>query len=606
MATARVEWTILGGELAESVLAVLVYSDIPKALRVRPSQGDGGIDILVAAQADRTNVYQVKKFATNLTGSQKGQIDRSFWRLLGSLGAGKLDLGDWTLLMPLDPTPENSVWFGDLPKRAVAHFENVLADPAKFPKEPMTRAGLDAIESWIASPETSIEWLGLIACEAMAARNPQVIDYYLHGGRDRVESAVAQVAALLRTDQNLPHSDGTGDVTPAGLREHLVRLQTALDTDPHFRYGVSLDPARPTLLAEESLIAAAQETAADGSCLTFRIYARFAEALNERPVPIKLQFVFEPGTPEFEQFELWRKYGKPVELPASVELDLPGGLGGTHEAGRVSISQPADHQTYQLRYRISRPDGSNSPTITLTMEPATSGVDGGVWTRGRDSTGILEIETLYDLTAETGRIHLALDDPTGKVAAEAATAYEFLAAWEPGNRLEIAGPQGAFRPFITLPDDADRPVEPAAVRLLMALAAIQTRVYDTIAVPDLSEVTAPQLRAIEEAGELCDGKTLVRHWKSAPFYPMDGTTPTMGVDLECRITDNFVVTIATRRYTLGVCVLNLLSAQVHQSDAGYILLPATNDTAIRSLNTDPAERHVGPPHVQVRPANARA
>jgi hypothetical protein len=36
----RVEWTELGGDEAETVLANLIYSEHPTATRVRPSRGD--------------------------------------------------------------------------------------------------------------------------------------------------------------------------------------------------------------------------------------------------------------------------------------------------------------------------------------------------------------------------------------------------------------------------------------------------------------------------------------------------------------------------------------------------------------------------------------
>ena len=42
----RVEWTELGGDEAETVLANLIYSEHPTATRVRPSRGDFGLDVL--------------------------------------------------------------------------------------------------------------------------------------------------------------------------------------------------------------------------------------------------------------------------------------------------------------------------------------------------------------------------------------------------------------------------------------------------------------------------------------------------------------------------------------------------------------------------------
>jgi hypothetical protein len=44
---ARVEWTRISPDDVEYVSAVLLARENPRAQRIRPSRGDGGIDILV-------------------------------------------------------------------------------------------------------------------------------------------------------------------------------------------------------------------------------------------------------------------------------------------------------------------------------------------------------------------------------------------------------------------------------------------------------------------------------------------------------------------------------------------------------------------------------
>jgi hypothetical protein len=600
----RVEWTVLSGELAESVLSVLIYSEHPRALRIRPSQGDGGVDILVPndVAAAKTDVYQVKKFATNLSTSQKGQIDRSYWRLLNLIANEKIHVANWYLFMPLDPTPENQTWFADLSIRALTHYEDVLANPAKYHKEPATAEGVVRIRQWIYDPETSTEWRGLIACEALAARYPYVIDYYLHGGRDQLESAMSKLASLLRVDQDIRRTADGPDVQPADLREHLLRIQSVLDVDPHFRYGVSLDPKPPILTPDADLVAATQEIAEDGTCLTFRIYTRFAEALNERPVPIKLKFSFEAETSEFEQFELWRKYGRPVTLPAAVEIDLPGGLGGSHPGGTVSIAVSADRDSYLLRHRLVDMQGKPLATVAMTMEPSSAGTEGtGRWTRGRDSSGVIEFESFFDLTEQVLKLELQLHDPKGSVVVDALHAYEFLTHWQPGNRLEISGPQGPFRPFVEFSEETLRPVEPQALRLLAALAMVQTRIQETLLVPDVTQMTSADVRAIFDAASMADGQTIVGHWTEAPLYPMAGVKPDLDTEVQCEIVENFMLKVGDSQHVLGVSTLRLQSARVHQTEDGFILKPEQNDSAFRWLDPDTSARHSGPPLVRSRP-----
>ena len=76
----RVEWSALSGDEVETLLANLFYNRHERALRIRPSQGDYGIDLLlpVSDAVELWDVYQIKKFATNLDANQKGQIEKSF------------------------------------------------------------------------------------------------------------------------------------------------------------------------------------------------------------------------------------------------------------------------------------------------------------------------------------------------------------------------------------------------------------------------------------------------------------------------------------------------------------------------------------------------
>jgi hypothetical protein len=79
----RVEWTRTEPGDIEQVVSMLLCRENPSAARVRPSRGDGGIDVLApASNGEGVAVYQVKSFSSNLTGSQKAQVERSFRRLL--------------------------------------------------------------------------------------------------------------------------------------------------------------------------------------------------------------------------------------------------------------------------------------------------------------------------------------------------------------------------------------------------------------------------------------------------------------------------------------------------------------------------------------------
>ena len=128
----RTEWLALGGDEVETLLANLIYNHDGRAIRIRPSQGDYGIDIIIpaAAKPEKWDVYQVKKFAQNLTSGQKAQIVESFGRVLVGMLRRNVPLNDWYLVLPLDPTLENYLdWLKGMPEEAIAKRQKTIFIP---------------------------------------------------------------------------------------------------------------------------------------------------------------------------------------------------------------------------------------------------------------------------------------------------------------------------------------------------------------------------------------------------------------------------------------------------------------------------------------------
>lgn len=576
---ARVEWAAIGGDEVETVVAVLLYNKFPRAVRVRPSQGDYGIDVLVPAAADPAvvNVYQIKKFATNLTAGQKSQIEESFRRLMIGLVRRGVPVGDWYLVMPLDPTLDNRDWFDAMP-------DAVIAAMFAYEKLALTDGEQRRITEWRTAPGRIIDWKGLIFCEALTSEFWFVPDYYLHGGRERLRGAVADIAQLLHVDRTLPAADEvdtTAVLAPADIREHLGRLQRALDGDPHYRYGLSLDPAPPPLHDEPGLIAATQEIRADGSCITFRIYARFAESLNQRPVPIKVEFEFADGTPEHEAFEAWTKYGKPVTVPASIDADLPGGLGGPLTHGTVSFLPPDDGSQFVLRMRLQLPDGSAGPELAFTMVSMTGRDRTGVWSRGTDEAGVLTTEGLLDITGKTNTMSFSLAPLNGRNPADVLPGVRFAAGLRHPNVLQMAGQYGPYFDYDELSAEWEL-VPPFVLRLVEALAALQERTPTPIAIPDLETLSVEDFQAILSTGSLIAGRTVVGTWSPTTF-PLN---PTFEVDpdatYELAVIMPLTLTLGNQRLELGAVQDLYLSARLSRGDDGSVLAsPAQQDTGYR-------------------------
>lgn len=591
---ARIEWAALSGDEVETVVSMLIFNEHPRATRIRPSQGDFGIDVVVPHPGDSpsADVYQIKKFATNLDSSQKRQIEDSFQRVLVGLVRRGIPLADWYLVMPLDPTIENALdWFAELP-------DVVISRMSSDEKLRLTEEEIRTITAWRQRPGRVIEWKGLTYCEALASKFWFVADYYLHGGSERIKSAVTEVAKILQRDITLPDADAdasnTSILEPHEIRGHLERLGRVLDGDPHFRYGFSVDPTPPPLHEEPGLIAAAQEIAPDGMCITFRIFERFAEALNERPVPIKMRFQFEPGSAEQRAFDDWRKYGKPLTAAVDMDADLPGGLGGSFSNATARILPTSGGTQYENRYRIIGPDGATLAELRFSLT-STTGLDRtGAWIQGQDASGIVAIEGELDAADQSGKLGFSFNDPTGREAVEVTAAIDFMASLSHPNRLQIAAKYGPFHDFQDIPE-AEAPFPLFVARYISALATLQGHTSTPIAVPDLTTVTGRDAQTVLRAANLLDGQTIVGTWTAMEFDTDDSVALDLEGHYQLATIEPLTAVIGADAVTLGAVQNTLMSVKLVELGDGRIRAePHLNNTAQQVYAPDepvpPADR----------------
>jgi hypothetical protein len=315
----RVEWTRLSGDEIESVLAIMLCLEHPLAIRVKPSVGDGGIDLRVP-RSNGIAVYQIKGFTGRLTASRKNQITKS-WKAMNKYAEdNSLSLVEWVLVMPENPSKEALKWFDD---------------------------------ELTAGVTFSCSWKGLDYVDGLAARYPEVIDYYLRDGKERLEAAVKEFLAAAGI--------ASYDTSPNGSIESIQRLHATLNRfDPHYRYDFSVESigpdGSPPPVHNVSGMVAAVQVRDDKSCITYRIIARFNEATNERPVPGSMKLAAEPGSELERQINDWVEFGTPLRgVPAQdVNWDLPGGFGGAFGGGIiVSTRKSCEMACRRSAWRLS-------------------------------------------------------------------------------------------------------------------------------------------------------------------------------------------------------------------------------------------------------------
>lgn len=463
-----VPWTTLDPNVCEDMIAVMVCRENPRTVRIRPSQGDGGIDLIRITQAGWV-VDQIKYFSSNLTSGQKAQIRNSFAELRKFAASKGAHIAEWRLVIPLDPTKENYLEW----------FEQEVTHDADFP----------------------CEWRGLSYVEGLAGTYPEVVDYCIGNGKSRVEELIAQMVTAFGLVNQSSQVAQSGQLQPLDTVEGLEAIYKALNAhDPHYRYSFAVDHERPALRLDEPYLAATQiET--DMAWVTFKMYARFDDAVYVRPIPITLTATVPEGSAAAQALEDFGKFGSPLSVTSgqgvdlTVSVDLPGGLGGVHTSGTVAFVPPLApyDASGDLRMQILDEDGREIAVARLKRTEITAGPTGeGMRWAGAEEHGVFEIEMRADLTDQTSTIVLQGHDLTGLRPAEALAGVRVVAAFRAPNLVRFALPYGPVTHAgipITIGDAEPAPSLDGIVKVVEAMAIIQEHTPIQITMPSIGEIS---------------------------------------------------------------------------------------------------------------------
>jgi hypothetical protein len=569
---ARVEWSRQSGDDVEAVLGILLCREHPTATRVKPSVGDGGIDVWVPEGGDAATVYQIKKYTGNITATRNGHIKESWETLLAYAEENSISLSAWYLVMPENPTKEQLTWFGE------------LTEDASFP----------------------CAWRGLDVVDGLAAKYPDVIDYYLRDGKERLEETVARLLSIAGLKNPA--------ASPATSIDSLRELHAALNQfDPHFQYnfsvqGLNADGTYPPPQVTPTTIASVRLTDNE-RCVTFNIIPRFNEALKERPVPGSMTLAAMPGSPLHQQIDDWAKYGAPLQdVPAkNVSWDLPGGFGGSWEDARVTVgaSKPlpgALHETITLQ--VLELDGSVVASLDFVTEDASSGADKkGVRSAGHDTeSGLVRYELRMlrddDENRVAANLNLSVEEPTGRFPADMLPSIRFLAAVRASRQIQMFSRNGpALTPPLPIPqqlipDDQEK----LWIMMCESLAIIQQHVLERIKFPDMMKYHAVNfMDDIEQwwqAAALLRGEALVGSWNSAVMHLSPGIEPSIELgETPAMFSAEYGVRIGPKTYQLGIVnaqaasiqVNSAISAVVHEDHFDVEVIPRDDRTATMRL-----------------------
>lgn len=482
---ARVEWTRQSGEDVETVVGMLLCSKYPNAVRVRPSQGDGGIDIFLPGPAGwgkERAVWQIKRYSQNLTSTPKRAIKNSFKRVVESSEKDGWRIIEWHLVMPLDLTTQNLGWLDQ------------ITDGAEFP----------------------CETHGLLLCDTLAADYPNVIDYYLRDGKDRLQAGMDNLTKILSRRMNRQDDE---PLMPADVIGDLASIHNALnECDPFYRYKFDSSdeppPDEPSP-SDEGLIAA-YAVRQDSIWITIKIYARSLAALEERPITWRLQFAVPTEDIELRrQVEKFIDYGAPLTMPVGTvtgSLDLPAGLGG--DLGRASlkvtnlVERPFNDDENELAIAMLAPDSDTAIASTTIKRTEFSQGESGARSVWVDKANLFTLEMLANrATPRNLTWNFSIEyDLNGRRPAEIVDSLEFLAAMHAPNRIGIGLTYGP-REFTSGGTAPDRESDNAAKRwstVAHALARIQDHISVLLRMP--AEMSMDQAVEIVTAAKLLNGE----------------------------------------------------------------------------------------------------
>ena len=190
------------GEDVEAVVSMLLCRQHDRAARRRPGQGDRGIDVFVPLDDGRIDVYQVKRYDRSLTPTQWRRVRESYDTLVDAVRQG-LQVRNWYLVLPLDPSEADE-----------SKFTALVAD----------------------GPFEHCEWKGLAWLDALAAQYPEVVDYYLGDGKQRLGQLHRDLLTVLRARDS---AQVEADTKVVG--QGLVALHHALNEhDPLYWYDFAV------------------------------------------------------------------------------------------------------------------------------------------------------------------------------------------------------------------------------------------------------------------------------------------------------------------------------------------------------------------------------
>lgn len=452
-----VDWEHLSEQQYETIVSMLLNLLYPTSRRIDGSGGDGGRDVQYE-DADGLHAFQLKSFTGRLDKGRRQQIKSSLET------AASLKPVDWTLIVPLDPTPGELAWFDGL-RSTVA-----------FPIEYRGRTWLDS---------------------QLAAR------LYIH--RYVIEDAANEVARLVDLFKQ------ETAVLTGGAPEALERGSALADQlnslDPYYRYEITVGEH-----VRSVRVIPRYDGALTDRPITGTLEFQFPNDEPGRAAAAAVRNAIDFGTGA----------SIPPEYVERATLDAPGQLGGSWERAAVEIfpSQPED-MTRTFILVCESPDGSRLVELPLDFRLRNQGQIGAIW-EAEDRTGTLSAVLTANRETHAFTLRLRVSPVESYYPLDMLSTVRFLQVFTRPNRIALDADTG--QRFGQLTEGPGQPwVESYVLDLVQDLVAIQAAAHMTRRVP--AGATRDELQAVGVAGALLRSEMVDMTWEQLTFEVSDTQWP---------------------------------------------------------------------------------
>lgn len=538
----QIPWAELGSEKYEKMVAVLLSRLNPKCQRIDGSGGDGGRDVQIVddQSGEITHVFQLKSVTGRMDSVRKRQVKRSLDRVAA------LKLVRWTLIVPIDPTPDELEWFRE------------LGNGVSFP----------------------IRWCGLTWLDAKMSSYQEIPRYYLEG----TDNEIVRLLRELNKEQAI-----LADVPDAVDR--LGKLHERLnEIDPHYRYELSTGPeaaeVRPPNVA---LAVSFGQSRVD-------VYEKYAGAIKDKPIAIDAKLLVGSG---HEEVQHALDYGLGVTIPAhligSVTVDAPSGLGGTFHGMEIELQSTGRTPKETVTLALDVLDGDKLLSTCPVQITRQEGGQKGSIHHANDSSGWLEMRLTANAVDREFEIEFWFS-PRPALPSLLVPLCRWLSALHPPHELRIRWPNGLEMKSELAKNYTLRQLS----SVVEALAYLQDSSSRYWAIqPSLIEEKG---RLILEAANLLRGETLEFSWDSLSLdlrqWPLElrelleGRTQKLIYErVECLELEEETIQIGRVRTLIESARLDDPRSAREALDLGLVpnvrLVPGSNRKAQRALVRQP-------------------